>query len=382
MRPPIALLLAALAAAPAAGYLLTGPIHGSFCQVADIAVGTDGTTFLFPNGIQHPVPPELQPTAQFTFLTLPVDPSDGFHFLISRRGGTPTECTGGSRMSFHHIPAEDGAPLEAILLDLCLEHGLASSCYFLRPGSGSPQRLAVLVENHPATSPEQAITWVDLEASVAARSMFLEPINFSSRIALATYGNAALVEHDIDSPFGSDWAVIELCPGSLGTLLANFEDLDTGVTARVTQTAPGDYVARLSHPALPGGEDDVALTDCLAPFLPPPGWHRLEVRFHGPGNGRIFDIVPGFEIDCHFDGDPNDCFGFYPDNQSVRLSAFPTGFLSWAGDCAGTNPDNATFTMDRSRTCVACYGEGATCDLVLSDGFENGSTLTWTETQP
>jgi hypothetical protein len=266
-------LLMSLAGMPSVeAHLATGPFQPA--QVFSQSPATDGTTFTLPNGHQHPVPAALQPTAGFSFQT-------DNALLLSRRAVAGAGCTGGTQVSLHRIPVTNGDPLEAVMVDRCLSDGLAWTAKFSGQPAGSPQQIVALIENSPATATTQAITWVEAATGTVSRSVHRRQIE-QTTLTFGRSGTVALVHHELGgAPGTSDWAVVDLCPGSVGTVLTNLQDLGAGASGEVVLVGsnPNQYVARISDTDLISGAVDVALVDCVNPPPPPPDRHRLSVGF-------------------------------------------------------------------------------------------------------
>jgi uncharacterized repeat protein (TIGR01451 family) len=342
-------LLMSLAGMPSVeAHLATGPFQPA--QVFSQSPATDGITFTLPNGHQHPVPAALQPTAGFSFQT-------DNALLLSRRAVAGAGCTGGTQVSLHRIPVTNGDPLEAVMVDRCLSDGLAWTAKFSGQPAGSPQQIVALIENSPATATTQAITWVEAATGTVSRSVHRRQIE-QTTLTFGRSGTVALVHHELGGASGtSDWAVVDLCPGSVGTVLTNLQDLGAGASGEVVLVGsnPNQYVARISDTDLISGAVDVALVDCVNPPPPPPDRHRLSVGFAGDGDGTIQDF--SFQILCSSTGSPNWCFADFQDGATVSLTAsgaLGSQFLGWQGDCSGASTFTS-ITLAADATCTAVF---------------------------
>ncbi|MCG8461804.1 MAG: DUF11 domain-containing protein [Holophagales bacterium] len=340
-----AVFLTVLTAAPGGAAMVTGPFFP--CQQSAHTVGTDGSDFFVSDGTEYPVPAELSPTSGFSFAMMPG------RYLRAVASDPGLSCVDGTRIWLYEVPSVSGQPLVPVRTGMCLPNGWAGQCAYSAQAFVSPQRLVGFPQQRHPTSLQQRITWVDLVTGSSSDSVLTHQID-SGSIKVAQSGNAALVQHDVLAGAGmSDWSVIDLCPASLGSVLTTFQNLGSGATASIVQTSPGVFVARVEHPSLPGGQQDVSLPNCLATPPPPSGYARLEMQLAGDGDG----LVEGQGIlRCDTSGNPNRCAVDYPIGHSVFLAALPRNgatFDGWAGDCSGAG--NTSILMDQDKTCTAVF---------------------------
>ncbi|MCG8460841.1 MAG: hypothetical protein MI919_31540, partial [Holophagales bacterium] len=154
--------------------------------------------------------------------------------------------------------------------------------------------------------------------------------------------------------------------------------LGAGVTASIVQTSPGVFVARVAHPSLPGGQQDVALADCLTTPPPSSGYARLEVQLVGDGEG----LIDGGPLRCDTSGNPNRCQVDFPIGHTATLAVSPRNgstFDGWSGDCSGVG--SASVLMDADKTCTAVF-DSEFADLGVSVSSAPtalaGASFTWT----
>lgn len=349
----VALLLLLLRGAPATGTTLTGDFLS--CQQASENVITNGTTFTV-DGVQYPVPDVLKPTSAFTFLRVP-----GTSLLVSQTGGG-TSCVGsdgtaGHVLFLHDFPATPGANLVELRRSVCINEKVAQAghCIYDRPSLFSSQRIVGVRERMPLTENNQRTLWIDLD-SPAPDAWSLPTTGLATQTLYSPSGDAAAIEHDVDNSDNvSDWAVIDLCPGSVGNQLADVQNVPGTATPSVVQKPDGSFVVRLSNDST---VPEVTLPDCLGPPPPPPPTDaRLTVTAVGPGNGVVQEIP---NISCATDGNPNLCQADYTLGTVVTLYALARNrgaiFQGWSGDCSGTST-STTVTMDADHGCTATFDE-------------------------
>ena len=349
--PRVALLLFWFAAAPNSATLLTGQFTAAENEQAGVGI-VNGSFSI--DGNSYPIPAVLQPTNQFTFRLTP-----SHRFLFSTRTAGTSACPGsGVQVLFHRLPPAPGDALVEIRDDVCVPNSIAFRLFYDRPFS-SPLAIAMLGGTSNAPSP-QPIVWVDLETGIDATSQHSRSVE-SISLRVAPSGNAALVKHGLASPPGDvDWTMVDLCPGSLGSQLAFWEEVTGQASASVVETAPATYAARVIDPQFPGGADDVGLVDCLGPPPPPPpGRYLLRIELEGTGSGSVSSTPAG--IACG-----GDCDEVFDENTVVTLEATASSgsrFDGWGGDCSGSTP-TADVTLNEARTCEATFTRIA-ANLVL-----------------
>ena len=342
---------------------ITGPLVP--CLAPAIGPATNGTIFTFTGGAQHPVPAELQPTADFTFQTV-----SNSSLLISRTGGG-TSClnpdgSAGTVLYFHDAPAASGDPLTLIRGPVCIPRTTAEAvpCIYDRNHPFSPQRIAGIRELPSAIDGSQRTLWIDLTGPPNPADTWSTQTSPIQSTRFGPAGDVAVTHHDLSDPVGDpNWAVIDLCSGSVGSVLANVLDVPNPVTPSVVAKPNGDFVVRLSRPT--GISPEVLLPACLGPPPPPPPTaRRLAVVVQGAGDGVVISTPPTpgppNQIRCALDGNPNQCVADFAVGSEVTLFAqgrnFGTSFVGWSSDCTGTANQTAV-TLDTDRTCTATFDE-------------------------
>ncbi len=340
VRAPLFLNL--LLAAPVSAALLTGQFIAP--QNEQTGVGVAGGVFLI-DGESYPVPAVLTPTGSFTFRLTP-----SHRFLFSTRTSGTSACpSSATQVLFHRLPPAPGDPLIEIRDDVCVPGGIAFRLFYDRPLS-SPLAIAILGGISNGSAP-QSVVWVDLESGVDSTSQHSRSIE-SINLRVAPSGNAAFVKHGLASPPGDvDWSLVDLCPATLGTPLAFWEEITAQATAALIATGPSSYAARVVDGQFPGGSTEVPLVDCLGPPPPPPpGRHVLRIELEGNGGGAVASTPAG--ISCGAD-----CDELFDQGAVVTLQATwspDTLFEGWDGDCSGSAA-TTDVTISADRTCEATF---------------------------
>lgn len=254
----------------------------------------------------------------------------------------------------------------------------------------SPQRIAYVADQGDFSGQVVHIYWFDLVGGTHAATFpgFNSQLPLT-RLKVSPYGDAALVQHHLGSGSDSDYSVIDLCASPrLGDPLSSnvggaLFGLDTPIAAaEMVDNGGGDYVIRIDHPDLPGGQLGLDFTPCSVNPTPVDGaccsldgcaletaddcdtllgnWlgpdttcdecpvGTLSVTVNGPGT--VASSPAG--ISC-----PSDCDENYAVGQAVDLTATAAGdaiFVGWSGDCTGTD-DTIQVSMDADRNCTATF---------------------------
>jgi hypothetical protein len=245
---------------------MVGPFGGAAAWETS-GVGTDGTTFSIDNDgdgtpENYPVPVALTPTSAFTFFLSASLP----RFLYATK--TDPTCGGASDARvFYNAVVQDSMSTGHLtaITNRCITNGIAFDGYAL-----GQQSIAFVAGTSLPADTTQTIFWTHLStgevgSSVVARD--LDNVGFPQFAPSVTV--AFTREVSAMSPATATYHLVDLCPVTLGSVLdppggvlANLPAPDP--TAAVVATGGGQYVARVSHPTLPGGSIDVPLTNCVA----------------------------------------------------------------------------------------------------------------------
>jgi len=149
-----------------------------------------------------------------------------------------------------------------LLRSVCVSETVAQDGYYDGLSSGSPQRIAYIVERGDLTG-SQVIHWIDLTNGALSTS----PFGFNpsvDNVSFAPSGNLALVRHGVAGT--ADYDLVDLCPGVLGTDLtpgASLDDLGAGVTGAITNVGGGLFDLVLNQGGSPL-QTFADIADCLA----------------------------------------------------------------------------------------------------------------------
>lgn len=238
---------------------------GSVIRIDTDGDGTTESVFARPPGI---------PDAAITSLRL--TPS---RTIVYAFGGA-CNAGNGTLVHFHRLPSFGGTRLDPIVTNLCIPNGIDRFGFYDTgrcaepngPGAGldcnghlgvSPQRIAFFMT--AAEFGYENFVWVDLVSGATAGPAF----DFSNGIGfihVSPSGTQALIQHDLPQPGETDYRLVDLCPGTLGTVVnqGGFPLLDVSpqVNAEVTEVSGADVTIEVGPAAGPAiGTFD--FSDCL-----------------------------------------------------------------------------------------------------------------------
>jgi hypothetical protein len=184
--------------------------------------------------------------------------------------------TGGTLVHFYRVP-DTGNRLEPIRTGLCIPRGLLSPPGFYDTGrcafngigldcdlGVSPRRIAVF--RTPADEFEAFnLVWVDLETGATSGPNFDFATGFGF-LDVSPSGTQAFLQHDLGLPGETDYRLIDLCPGTFGTVINQggfpIVNVNEQLSAEVAEVAGGTVNVLVRNA---GGtvRDDVDFDDCL-----------------------------------------------------------------------------------------------------------------------
>jgi uncharacterized repeat protein (TIGR01451 family) len=228
-----------------------------------LGVGTDGVTLFYdmdgngstidPWDTSYPLPDSavganlrLTPTRQVLYVFKP-------------------GC-GGTVVFFYRIPPVDGDPLPIIAGPICIPNGIAHEGFFYTGATSA--RWAYIADQVPPAGTTQQIYWVDLNTGSNASTQFALNENIGT-VEFDSLGIVAFVQHATgDGDNLADYSLVELCPGSIGTLLnpggGGLFGLGPDLAKAFLVDNAGSWEARIEHP--PGiFLTQFALNDCSTP---------------------------------------------------------------------------------------------------------------------
>jgi len=238
---------------------------GSVIRLDRDGDGSTESVFVRPPGI---------PDAAITSLRLTPSRTIVYAFGGSCNAGN------GTLVHFHRVPSF-GDRLSPIVTNLCIPNGIDRFGFYDTgrcaepngPGLGldctghlgvSPQRIAFFLT--AAEFGFENFVWVDLVSGATAGPGF----DFSNGIGfihVSPSGTQAFVQHDLPQPGETDYRLIDLCPGALGTVVntGGFPLLDVSpqVTAEVTDAAGGVVTVEVA-PAVGPAIGSFEFDDCLS----------------------------------------------------------------------------------------------------------------------
>jgi uncharacterized repeat protein (TIGR01451 family) len=231
--------------------------------------GSTESAFLRPTG------PTGLPDAAVTSLRL--TPSRTIVYAFGGACGSD-----GTLVYFYRVPAF-GSRLEPIKTGLCIPHGIDREGFYDTglcaepngPGLGldcsngrlgvSTQRIAYFATASSTFGAENFV-WVDLatgDTSTATAFDFATGLGF---VHVSPSGTQAFVQHDLSTPGDTDYRLIDLCPGSLGTVLnvGGFPIVDVSALlgASVTAASNGEVTIEVG-PSVGPPTTTFQLSDCL-----------------------------------------------------------------------------------------------------------------------
>ncbi len=190
----------------------------------------------------------------------------------------------GTQVHFYRIPPF-GNRLDPIVTDLCIQNGIAQLGFYdtglcNEPngvGAGlectdqlgvSPQRIAWFATNATEFGFVNFI-WVDLVTGNTAGPGFDFATNLGF-VQVSPSGTQAFVQHDLGNSGETDYRLIDLCPGTLGTVINQgafpIGDVNAVLEAEVTAVAAGSVTIEVTRaPGSPAGPliPPFDLSDCL-----------------------------------------------------------------------------------------------------------------------
>jgi hypothetical protein len=251
---------------PAGATLLTGAF-GAGAAWDGSGVATDGTTFSIDNDADgtpehYPVPMALLPTSAFTFF-LSAAPAP--RVLYATRADTGCGA-GSSARVFYYDVVQDTATAGHLtaITGRCIPNGIAFDGY-----ARGQQPIAFVAGISLPGDGTQTMFWTNLGTGATGMSALTQVLDNVGFPEFAPSVTVAFTREVPPMATTATYHLVDLCPATLGTLLnpaggslANLAAPDP--TAAVVDLGGGHYVARVSHPSLPGGSIDVPITDCLA----------------------------------------------------------------------------------------------------------------------
>jgi len=414
---------------PAAGQTLPGPFDSFNSWWLHPGLGTPGVQYDPPgdpgmicidrdgdgsNESCYAVP-EVAPS-----LSLPPEALANLRLTPTREilyafGGT-CGVSAGTMVYFFDVPAPPGA---LTLIDKeCIDLGIGSEGFYdtglccdgvtdlaCGPSQGlecfdgggspllgvSPQRIAYVADAGNVFNGLVQIYWFDLSAGTHATTFpgFNQSLQLTGP-QVSPYGDVAFVQHEVGGTSDSDYTAVDLCeadrlgqPLSSGVGGALF-NLDLPIaTAEMVDTGGGSYVVRVTHPDLPGGQDDLSFTPCsqtpppaLGACCKPDGTCAADVTatdcstiHQGQWLGPDTDCA-----DCVFAGaccllDFGSCL---PDMTEADCIAIGFGSPDWQG--AGTTCDACPepAALEITKTAPGTVAEGAQFTYTITYGNSGG----------
>lgn len=233
-----------------------------------LVVDVDGNGYLTPADTRHYIPTEIRSLANKR-----LSPSRRTLYAY----GSGSGCTG-TKAYFYTVPPGNNAPLQPLTGAVCIPNGVAFHGFFDQPGAWS-QRIAFFVGLTNGITNIQNITWVDLSTGVTNGSgQYNQSVD---SVWFAPSGIAAFVRHEGGGVPTVDYSVVNLCPGSLGTIYNSGGGALAGVAGQPLARAfivPGPEV-QVTHPSF-GSPVQFPVSDCSTP---PPGVSACCL----PGGGCI-----------------------------------------------------------------------------------------------
>ncbi len=309
---------------PTQGTLGIFPISTTAIQIDRDGDGTAESLFLRPTG------PQGIPDAALGSLRL--TPS---RTMVYAFGGTCNNGAG-TQVHFYRIPSF-GDRLEPIVAGLCIPKGILQFGFYDTglcaepngPGAGldctgrlgvSTQRIAWFATNATGFGFFNLV-WVDLVTGTVSGPGF----DFATDLGflqVSPSGTQAFLQHDVGLPGETDYRLIDLCPGTLGTVINQgsfpIGNIDAVLEAEVTAASGGTVTIEVTRaPGSAGGPPipPFDLSDCLdtsgaccfASACFDTGTVQLcSGTFLGAGTACSACPPPPVELACCFaDGSPN-----------------------------------------------------------------------------